>query len=113
MNIIKYILNIIVRTVKNIFFLSYNNIVMSKTRGRPRKNINEKAKPKDKLICDICGGSYTRSNVSKHKNTQKHQIFESMNDKIRMIMLKNMPVEKNKKIVTTKLFHRIKIIKRK
>nr|AVL93337.1 C2H2 zinc finger protein [Moumouvirus australiensis transpoviron] len=64
-------------------------------KGRPKKNINEKAKPNDKIICNICGGSYTRSNITKHKNTQKHQIFETMNDKIRRVMLKNDTVKIN------------------
>ncbi|AEY99244.1 zinc finger C2H2-type domain-containing protein [Megavirus courdo7] len=78
---------------------------MSKRIGRPRKKPEDKAKPNDKLICNICGGGYTRANISKHKKTQKHQIFEQMNDKVRKSIIgkqyKNtIEKRKKKKIIT-------------
>lgn len=29
--------------------------------------------PNDKIICQICGGNYTRHSKSKHDKTKKHQ----------------------------------------
>src|SRR5574337_1549993 len=41
-------------------------------------------KPKDKLVCQICGGKYTRQKKSTHESTQMHQrkvkeIYDAVN----------------------------------
>jgi len=56
-------------------------------RGRPRKLEQDKAKPRDRIICDICGGSFTRTNRTRHNNTKLHKAYEKMNKTVRKILL--------------------------
>lgn len=35
-----------------------------------------------KCICPLCGGSYTYSNVSRHKKTKIHKLYANMNSKL-------------------------------
>jgi|ERR1700759_5798595 len=60
-----------------------------KNKGRPRKNENEKCKPSDRIICEICNKEYTRSASFKHKSTQYHQLHERMNKKLRKVLLED------------------------
>jgi hypothetical protein len=53
--------------------------------GRPVKQ--EKTKPSDSVICDICGGRFIRSNRFNHKKTKKHKIYEDMNIKLRNLLI--------------------------
>jgi hypothetical protein len=55
--------------------------------GRPRKNVEEKAKPKDIVKCIICPGQYTRSNVSSHNKTKVHLIYLNMHEKLRKTLM--------------------------
>jgi hypothetical protein len=55
--------------------------------GRPRKSEDEKAKPDDRIICDICQGVFTRAHRSAHKKTKVHQAYEKMNGKIQKLLL--------------------------
>src|SRR5690606_28867134 len=45
--------------------------VQKKRPGRPRKEV--KAKPSDKVKCEICDAVVTRSNMSKHKKSKFHR----------------------------------------
>ena len=42
--------------------------------GRPRENPDRLSKPNDRLICRLCGKSYTRYNSGKHKNSPFHKL---------------------------------------
>ena len=57
-------------------------------RGRPRKNDSEKAKPNDRIICEICGKEYFRSGSANHKATKYHQIHKDLNSKLVKLLLK-------------------------
>lgn len=46
----------------------------------------KKAHWSDKLSCEICGGTYTRSAVSSHRGTKKHQIYAKTNKKLLKLM---------------------------
>lgn len=54
-----------------------------------KKKPKELAKWNDRVICDICGTEFTRSARSKHKQTQKHQIYLKMHEKIRDLVIKD------------------------
>ena len=56
--------------------------------GRPKKNDDEKLKPTDKVICDICGGQFIRSNRTNHKKTKVCQAYFGMNEKLKNALLK-------------------------
>ena len=43
--------------------------------------------PNDYLICDICGGKYTRAHKSDHKKTKIHKAHENMHRKFAKILL--------------------------
>lgn len=53
--------------------------------GRPKKD--EKAKPSDRVVCDICGGKFVRSHRWDHNKTKVHQAYSKMNDQIRKLLL--------------------------
>lgn len=40
----------------------------------------------DRIVCDVCGVTYTRSAVSGHKGTKKHQIYANTNKKLLKLM---------------------------
>lgn len=46
--------------------------------GRPKKTDSEKAKGKDRIICDICYKEYSRHNAHNHRNTQYHQVHNNI-----------------------------------
>ncbi|HTO16891.1 MAG TPA: hypothetical protein VLZ83_14075 [Edaphocola sp.] len=50
--------------------------------GRPKKPDNEKARPGDRVICEICGGNFKRSHRSAHNKTKIHKVYEDMNKKL-------------------------------
>jgi len=59
---------------------------------RKKKVAEDKPTPKkkahwsDRLKCEICGGTYTRSAVSAHRGTKKHQIYAKTNKKLLNLM---------------------------
>jgi hypothetical protein len=59
-----------------------------KKMGRPVKNINEKAKPTDRIKCKICGRMFTRSGRSNHNKGRIHQEYLKFNKKITDLILK-------------------------
>lgn len=54
-------------------------------KGRVPKE--QYADPKDKINCDICGKTYTRSNKNAHIKTNHHQIYSKMNKKMAKLLL--------------------------
>ena len=56
-------------------------------RGRPKKNESEKAKPTDKLTCEICGKEFFRSGRTQHKNTQYHILHQNLNKKLMKMLI--------------------------
>lgn len=50
------------------------------------KEPKKKAHWSDRITCKICGGEYTRSAVSAHRGTKKHQIYAKTNKKLLKIM---------------------------
>lgn len=46
-----------------------------------------KAKPTDKIKCDICGKTFFRSGRANHYKTEFHQAHKSMNDKLRKLLI--------------------------
>ena len=59
----------------------------TKKIGRPKKD--DKVNPKDRLECDICGKTYTRSSSTHHKRTQYHQAHLKINKKLRELLIEN------------------------
>lgn len=55
--------------------------------GRPRKKEEEKAKPNDRLICDVCGEKFIRSHRTRHNQNKVHQAYAKMNKKISKVLL--------------------------
>jgi hypothetical protein len=55
--------------------------------GRPRKNEEDKARPNDRIICNICGEIFTRNNRNRHKDTKIHKAYENMNNKLYKLLL--------------------------
>lgn len=49
---------------------------------QPRKKVHWR----DRIKCQICGGEYTRSAVSAHRGTKKHQIYAQANKKFLSIL---------------------------
>ena len=57
-------------------------------RGRPIKKEEEKAKPNDKINCNICGKIYTRANQTRHKKSKYHTLAERLTQKMYIIYYK-------------------------
>lgn len=56
-------------------------------KGRPRKCEDEKARPNDRIKCDICSKYFTRSGRSGHNRTQYHMIHSKINKKLRNLLI--------------------------
>ena len=55
-----------------------------------KKNTRSKRgtyKPDDKVICDLCGKQYRRSNRSFHERTKHHLTYKLVNDKFKQLIL--------------------------
>lgn len=68
----------------------YKNSIEKKNEkpfGRPRKNEKEKARYNDRIVCDICGGTFLRSHRADHRKTKVHQAYEKMNRKLSKVIL--------------------------
>lgn len=48
---------------------------------------NDEKKYLDKIVCNDCGKTYTRSNKSKHLKTNHHQTYMKINRKWRTLIL--------------------------
>jgi hypothetical protein len=69
------------------YFLAYyrkNKMNNIEKRGRPKKLEEDKAKPNDKVKCDICGKVFSRSIRSVHNKSQVHQAHLKANDVIKL-----------------------------
>lgn len=51
-----------------------------------KKKEKRRAHWSDRLVCKICGGEYTRSAVSAHRKTNKHQIYQKAGKKFLNIL---------------------------
>lgn len=60
----------------------YNDAI-SKTTNNRQKNTHWS----DILVCKICGRTYKRSNITNHNKTKIHQVYASMNNKLKKILL--------------------------
>ncbi len=59
---------------------------MSKA-GRPKKSETDKAKPNERVTCDICGVEFVRSNRSSHKLTKFHKVCQQVDEETRQIIV--------------------------
>lgn len=46
-----------------------------------------RAKPDDRIMCDVCGKEFTRSARSNHNKTQRHQIYLDFDNKLRNFLI--------------------------
>lgn len=81
-----------------------------KVVGRPKKDLDSKANPNDRIKCIVCGLYYSRSNQSKHIKTKMHQTFLKVDEDIRYISF-NKP-NNEKKIMSAHEFKYNNAIKR-
>jgi len=44
---------------------------------------------KDRIKCEICNKTYTRSNKYRHNNTKYHKMYEEMNNKLRKLLFQS------------------------
>jgi len=58
-----------------------------KSKERPKKSEENKAKWNDKVKCDRCGKEFIRSSRTTHNKTQYHKIFDKMNNKLQDFLL--------------------------
>lgn len=63
------------------------NALYKNAIGRPPKRPEDRAQPHDRLICDICGGKFTRCHRSSHKKTKVHQAYAKMDAKLRRALI--------------------------
>lgn len=56
-------------------------------RGRPKKDDNDRAKPTDRLKCEVCGKEFFRSGRTKHNQTKHHLLHEKMNKKLMKMLV--------------------------
>jgi hypothetical protein len=67
-----------------------NDVVKPKRgSGRPRIDEQKLADPKDRLTCELCGGTFTRCHKSQHNGTKVHQAYMRMNQKLVKLLLDN------------------------
>lgn len=79
---------------KNIVNYSHNEMKYLQTPigralfvGRPRKNDADKAKPTDRIKCEICSKEFYRSGRANHKKTAYHRAHEQMNSRLRKVLM--------------------------
>jgi hypothetical protein len=58
-------------------------------KGKPKMAEEDKAKPTDRLVCELCGKEFVRWNRAHHKKSQRHQLYESVNKKLAKLVLDN------------------------
>lgn len=61
--------------------------IYKRSVGRPRKPDDEKARPGDRVVCEICGGNFKRSHRSSHNKTKIHMVYENMNKKLMNLLV--------------------------
>jgi len=55
--------------------------------GRPKKKEEDKAKPGDRIICDICGEKFIRSHRSRHNQNKVHQVYAKIHNKLYKVIV--------------------------
>lgn len=69
-----------------------------KNLGRPKLADEDKAKPNDRLKCDVCGGTFLRNSRTRHNRTKVHKIYENMNNTMRDMLLQDSKNKGKKKL---------------
>jgi hypothetical protein len=59
----------------------YRTATENKKKGK-KKYISE-----ERIICELCGKEYRRSNKSHHERTSFHMTYKTVNDKFRHLLL--------------------------
>lgn len=62
---------------------------IQKPFGRPRKKEEDKAKPTDRIKCEVCGEIYSRCHKSSHQVSKIHLAYAKMNQKLLKLLLDN------------------------
>jgi hypothetical protein len=52
-----------------------------------KKPVKKKYNGSDRVICDLCGNEYRKSNKSIHVKTRIHQTYKQINDKLKNLIL--------------------------
>ena len=50
-------------------------------RGRPKVCTEDRSNPTDKIICEICGMEFSRSNRTRHQDSKMHQLAVRLTSK--------------------------------
>jgi hypothetical protein len=69
--------------------IDYIQTPIGKSTYKEPKQEKKKAHWSDKVLCEICGKTFTRSARSNHRATQYHKIYESMNKKLSKFLIDN------------------------
>lgn len=59
----------------------YKTAIENKPKGK-RKYISH-----ERILCDLCGKDYRRSNKTQHEKTQYHLTYKNVNDKFKQLLL--------------------------
>ncbi|ACF16988.1 V4 [Sputnik virophage] len=73
---------------KPIYKSGGQNVYANSWNGRTYGKKPAKAQPTDRLICEFCGKTYTRSNRSTHRKTEVCKAYQSMNKKLKDVLLR-------------------------
>ncbi len=66
----------------------YKGALEEKTVLEEKRRRRAKWNPTERVTCDLCGKSYTRSNKSIHERTNYHIAYKTVNDKFKQLILK-------------------------
>lgn len=55
--------------------------------GRPKKELDQKASPNDKIVCDVCGRTFTRSGRTNHNRSEFHKAHVKINKKLKELLI--------------------------
>lgn len=56
-------------------------------RGRPPIPEDQRAKPNDRIVCNLCKKEFVRANRSHHNKTERHKLYERINKKFTNLVL--------------------------
>lgn len=55
--------------------------------GRPKMKEEDKAKPGDRLVCDVCGEKFIRSHRTRHNQNKVHQAYANIHNKLYKVIV--------------------------
>lgn len=64
-----------------------NPLSESRYKAALAKNGLERTRPD--IVCEVCGKTYTKYNVSHHRKTKHHQLMESLNKRLMKVLTNN------------------------